>query len=258
MSPDLARRIATLAESQRGAAEALARRVAAIDDPRRLPHETRRCADEYDLDARRLLGSIADALETPPLQTTGPALALALRVGVASAEAREERLAAPDVAWTCPDLPRPPARRTQQALLDVVNAAQQRLVLVSYATYWPQEVVDAILRAHKRGVVVQIFLERSKEDGGTNVFATHREARKYFPFAELYALKEGFKGALHAKCAVADEETAFVPSANLTQNALSANIELGIVARRGNVAKEIVAKIDALLHARICERVDQK
>lgn len=58
--------------------------------------------------------------------------------------------------------------------------------------------------------------------------------------------------------AVADEERAFVTSANLTQNALSANIELGIVARRGNVAKEIVAKIDALLHARICERVDQK
>lgn len=258
MSPDLARRIATLAESQRGAAEALAQRVASIDDPRRLPHETRRCAEEYDLDARRLFDAIADALETPPLQTTGPALALALRVGIASAAAREDRLSALDVAWTCPDLPRPPARRTQQALLDVVNAARKRLVLVSYATYWPQEVVDAIRRAHKRGVVVQIFLERSKEDGGTNAFATHREARQYFPFAELYALKEGFEGALHAKCAVADEERAFVTSANLTRRALGENIELGVVARRGNVAKEIVAKLDALVDARICERVMEK
>ena len=45
----------------------------------------------------------------------------------------------------------------------------------------------------------------------------------------------GRPAVLHAKAAVADESVALVSSANLTQSALSGNMELGVVVRGGSV-----------------------
>lgn len=67
----------------------------------------------------------------------------------------------------------------------------------------------------------------------------------------------GPAGVLHAKAVVADEETVFITSANLTDAALDQNIELGLVVRdralaasamchfRGLVDQKLVAPLPA-------------
>jgi phosphatidylserine/phosphatidylglycerophosphate/cardiolipin synthase-like enzyme len=51
---------------------------------------------------------------------------------------------------------------------------------------------------------------------------------------------EGPGGVLHAKAAVADDQTVFVTSANLTEAALDRNIELGVLIRDRAFALTIV------------------
>jgi phosphatidylserine/phosphatidylglycerophosphate/cardiolipin synthase-like enzyme len=52
--------------------------------------------------------------------------------------------------------------------------------------------------------------------------------------------QEGPGGVLHAKAVVADDETAFITSANLTEAALDRNIELGVLIRDRTFALSIV------------------
>jgi phosphatidylserine/phosphatidylglycerophosphate/cardiolipin synthase-like enzyme len=53
--------------------------------------------------------------------------------------------------------------------------------------------------------------------------------------------------AMHAKCAVADNHTAFVTSANLTGAAMSGNMELGLVVHGGDVPKRISSHFASLI-----------
>ena len=68
---------------------------------------------------------------------------------------------------------------------------------------------------------------------------------------------DGPAGVLHAKAVVADEETVFITSANLTEAALDRNIEVGLVVRdralaasvtmhfRGLIERELLADVAA-------------
>lgn len=51
--------------------------------------------------------------------------------------------------------------------------------------------------------------------------------------------QNGRHGALHVKCAVADQRVLFLSSANLTDHALSLNMELGVLIRGGDAAPAV-------------------
>jgi phosphatidylserine/phosphatidylglycerophosphate/cardiolipin synthase-like enzyme len=52
---------------------------------------------------------------------------------------------------------------------------------------------------------------------------------------------------MHAKCAVADEDILFVSSANLTEFALTINMEMGILIRDGYMPGMVVRHFEALV-----------
>lgn len=54
-------------------------------------------------------------------------------------------------------------------------------------------------------------------------------------------------GVLHAKAVVADDETVFVTSANLTEAALDRNIELGLLVRDRALALSVSAHFRGLI-----------
>jgi phosphatidylserine/phosphatidylglycerophosphate/cardiolipin synthase-like enzyme len=58
---------------------------------------------------------------------------------------------------------------------------------------------------------------------------------------------DGPGGVLHAKAVVADDDTVFVTSANLTEAALERNIELGLLVRDRALAGSIVAHFRGLI-----------
>lgn len=153
-----------------------------------------------------------------------------------------------EVAWTGPTPPLSPLRRTEQALLEVLNRARRELWLVSFAAYRIQSVVEALVAAVQRGCKVRLLLESPEEsEGGLSSGGTQAVPPEVSDRCEIYvwprALRPsddgGRPGLLHAKCAVADDEMLFVGSANLTAAAFERNLELGVIVHASRVAKAV-------------------
>jgi phosphatidylserine/phosphatidylglycerophosphate/cardiolipin synthase-like enzyme len=69
----------------------------------------------------------------------------------------------------------------------------------------------------------------------------------YWP-KENRRLTEGNKpGILHVKCAVADAEWLFLSSANLTQQAFTVNMELGMMVRGGTMPGRVEEQFRRLI-----------
>src|SRR6266487_2042809 len=80
---------------------------------------------------------------------------VALMLRTAAATARSVREAQTiELVWTGPLVAGPAMRRTDQALLQVINAAQQSLLIVSFAVYKISAIAAAIVRAAERGVTI--------------------------------------------------------------------------------------------------------
>lgn len=189
---------------------------------------------------------IVDAWEDAP-EITGPSLALALRAA-ADAVSQLRASQSTDIAWTGPATAEVPVRLTREVLLEVIGSATWSLILVSFAAYKVTDVTAALAEAARRGVDVRLVLETSEADGGT--LKGPGAARAFSSLAELVTIYEwpaerraplpdGGRGAMHAKAALADEHTALVTSGNLTDYALTANMELGLLVRGGPVPRRL-------------------
>lgn len=63
-------------------------------------------------------------------------------------------------------------------------------------------------------------------------------------------------GILHVKCAVADGEWLFLSSANLTQQAFTINMELGMLVRGGTMPGRIEQQFERLIKVGELEPID--
>jgi phosphatidylserine/phosphatidylglycerophosphate/cardiolipin synthase-like enzyme len=92
--------------------------------------------------------------------------------------------------------------------------------------------------------------------GGENEYSTLRAlgsdvaacSTVYYWPKENRRLSEGNKpGILHVKCAVADAEWLFLSSANLTQQAFTVNMELGMLVRGGTMPGRVEEQFRRLI-----------
>ena len=143
--------------------------------------------------------------------------------------------------WTGPETRSIPMRRTEDALLEVIQTARKELLVVSFAVYKAQAIMQALTDALDRGVRVRICVEAPEDEGGrmsfdtiaalglvgqrANVYIWPRDQRPGGPY--------GKPGSLHAKIAVADADRLFISSANLTDYAMHLNMEMGVLIHGG-------------------------
>ena len=190
---------------------------------------------------------------TPDLKAD--ALALALRAAGATADHyRGEQQV--DLVWTGPVTHRIPLRRTEQALLQVIYAAQGELLIVSFAVYKADAVIQALIAAFERGVHLRICVEAPDPEGRTMAYDTiqalgadvRQRAEVYvWPRTQRPLGTNGKPGSLHAKLAVADQSHLFVSSANLTAYAMSINMELGVLIQGGSLPGRVAAHFSDLI-----------
>jgi putative cardiolipin synthase len=193
----------------------------------------------------------------------GSGLALALRSAYGAA-AHLRSLVDVDIAWTGPASYLVPVRRTREVLFEVIDAAVDSLILVSFAAYKVPAVIERLKAAAQRGVDVRLVLE-SKEDshGALSVDAAaaftalHGLVTFFVWPAELRPDTPSGKAALHAKAAIADDRVAFVTSANLTGVAQTDNIELGLVVTGGPVPERLAAHFRTLMSQAILQPVQK-
>jgi phosphatidylserine/phosphatidylglycerophosphate/cardiolipin synthase-like enzyme len=183
----------------------------------------------------------------------GQAIALALRAaGEAAAAVVAEHHA--EIAWTGPATDAVPLRRVDQVIYDMVETAKEEVLLVTYAAYKAERALKALRDATDRRVRVKLIIELAHESGGKITFDGLQAFRTAVPSAQVYywpldrrkRSASGSYGAMHAKCLVADRARAIVSSANLTDYALEANMELGLLVERA-IAGRLAEHFDQLI-----------
>lgn len=195
--------------------------------------------------------------EAPDISPRSFAFALHAATGTADYLRRSQTI---EVVWTGPDSELP-LRHTAQALQQVIREARHNLLVVSYAVYDIPEIVQVLVEAINRGVRLSLVIESAEEQEGQAAyntlaaFGSHlsqramvyrwpKERRPTHPTSHKPA-------ALHVKCAIADEETMLLSSANLTHYALNLNMEMGVLIRGGRLPRQVVQHFARLMEQQI-------
>jgi phosphatidylserine/phosphatidylglycerophosphate/cardiolipin synthase-like enzyme len=185
------------------------------------------------------------------------AVALALRSSMLTAKRASDSTTF-EIAWTGPATAAIPVRRVDQVMYELVEGTQRDLILTSYVAHGAENALDALRSATDRGVEVTLILERARETGGKLAFDSldsivdrvPKATIYYWPIEKRQASRQGAKGILHAKCLICDGEHALVSSANLTDQGLESNMELGLVLHGGDAPKRLAAHFRHLIYER--------
>ncbi len=224
-------------------------------------------ANDWSSDLGRILESIAhphhrssvvaflDNCRVNAARLSPQAVAVAMLTAAVSEQAHREHQSA-ELVWTGPDVGVFPFRRTEQVMLQVIEAATQRLTIVSYAVYNIPRICDALLRAAARGVAIKVVVESPDRLEGQNTYSTlvalgpsvAKQCGVFlWPLANRATDDNGKPGILHVKCAVADGQWLFLSSANLTEYAFTLNMELGLLISGGSLPNQVEAHFDRMI-----------
>jgi cardiolipin synthase len=246
----------------------LSKRIASLPAP---PIPTTRFSLTHDMvpaRARRTADQLLSRWATLAPDLPPVAVATALRMANVMDAWHRERTSS-ELVWTGPTGGDALVRRTDQALLDIVTRAKTCVTIVSFAVYRVRELRDALVKALERGVRVVFIFESSEESGGRmtgDAGAAVAEELRAGALMYTWPLEKRERivgtsgqetlGLLHAKCALGDEDALLVSSANVTGNALSINMELGVLIRGGDLPKRVAGHFQALMTAGILARWD--
>ena len=168
-----------------------------------------------------------------------------------------------ELVWTGPDVGMVPLRRTEQALLQVIDSASRRATVVSYAVYNIPRICEALIRAADRGVSINVIIETPDRLEGQNTYDTLKALGPsvaarcgvfLWPLEKREKDSNNKPGILHVKCAVADGRWLFLSSANLTEYAFTLNMELGLLITGGNLPLQVESHFDRMIQIGVLGR----
>ena len=180
----------------------------------------------------------------PSAPTVAPEAVAAALLTASEAERGHRQGPTIELVWTGPEVGVVPLRRTEQAILQVIDSANQRMTVVSYAVYQVRYVCKALVRAARRGTRIDVIVETPDRLEGQNAYNTIRALGEevaasstlyYWPKERRARDSSGKPGILHVKCVAADGRWAFLSSANLTDYAFTINMELGLLITGGEL-----------------------
>lgn len=187
--------------------------------------------------------------------TTARELALSMLSTYAGIEAGR---ASPDIqlVWTGPDTPKAYPRDTLPQMLEMIGRAESSILLVTFAAFKATAIMEALKAAVVRGVKLKIIVESADDSAGQLSHDSWKAFPESFikagcvwfwPIAKRPKNPKGKPGKLHAKCLVIDNREVLVSSANLTDDAMERNIEIGLRCPNLSLASQLSAKFDALI-----------
>lgn len=223
-------------------------------------------------DASKAAGALSGVVSTPVAAEVVDQLIDAWRASEVSADELASMLLAAshvfikasseqstELVWTGPTTPFVSARRTEQALLQVINAATSTLFIMSFVAYDVSGIVKALNDASSRGVLISMLLESSQDHGGSIAVDVIGKMKTLIPAARLYAWRDKAElfseGRVHAKVAVADTGTCFITSANLTGFAMEKNMEAGVLITGGRIPRLLDEHLRSLVDTKVVSPV---
>lgn len=204
---------------------------------------------------RRIVAHLLETWQREAGDLDSRALAAALTSAAYCVATAREALSV-ELVWTGPESEGIPLRRTDQVLLQLIREAKLELTIVSFAVYKVPEIAKALVAAMNRGVALRILAETPQSGEGKISFGVsaalgakviQRAQVLVWPKERRPVDKDGRYGSLHAKCAIADSKHLFISSANLTEYALTLNMEMGLLVHGEDLARQVKKHIDRLI-----------
>ncbi len=206
--------------------------------------------------SRQRVKNLADAWKSSDISTEELA-GMVLGASHAYHTATAEQLV--ELVWTGPSSELVATRKTEQALLKVIQSAEHKLFLTSFVAYKLKAIMEALTSAVSRDVSVSMLLESSGQHGGGVVTDGIGPIKKALPTARILSWgdrpAEFAGGKVHAKVAVADGRLCFISSANLTSHAMERNMEAGVLIFGGSIPRNLHRHLEALVATRVISRV---
>ena len=159
------------------------------------------------------------------------------------------------LVWTGPISISTPTRSTMNTLLDLIDRAQQQIVIVGYTiANSAASTLKRLAAAQERGVEV-ILIENLMENY-VSILQKHWPTNRPLPLLYTRPVDPSdTQSALHAKLAIVDQQYLLVTSANLSYHGLLANIEVGVEIH-GAVAAEAWEIFSRLIEVGVCRKVE--
>jgi phosphatidylserine/phosphatidylglycerophosphate/cardiolipin synthase-like enzyme len=185
-----------------------------------------------------------------------PQSVAAALMAAAYAELAHRQEESVEIAWTGPETTDARFRQTEQAILEVLNSATKRLIVVSYAVYRIPRIREALVAAASRGVNIRLIVETPNQIEGQSEYdsllalgnkVAAVSSVYYWPQEKRVQDENGKTGILHVKCAVADGHHLFLSSANFTEYAFTINMELGLLITGGKVPGQVEKHFERLI-----------
>ena len=181
------------------------------------------------------------------------------------------RTSAPDFVWTGPEVAGLHARDTRRVYEELLGTAERSIWASSYVF---SEGSQAFMTLARRMVAIPglevtllLNIERRRGDTTTAESLVRRFADRFWSqewpgrvrpkvyYDPRSVEVNGPGGVLHAKAVVADEESVFITSANLTAAAQDRNIELGLLVRDRTLAATTVLHFRTLIEKDLLRRL---
>ena len=181
------------------------------------------------------------------------------------------RAPAPDFVWTGPEVTGLHARDTRRVYEELLGSAKRSIWASTYVfSDGPRAfrtLADRMDAVPELEVTLLLNIERRRGDTTAADSLVRRFADGFWgeewPGAtrpKVYydprsVEPDGPAGVLHAKAVVADEESVFITSANLTEAAQDRNIELGLLVRDRTLATTTVIHFRTLIEKDLLRRL---
>jgi phosphatidylserine/phosphatidylglycerophosphate/cardiolipin synthase-like enzyme len=182
---------------------------------------------------------------------------------VRAVEEASQAQRSPDLVWSGPEVPGLHARDTRQVYQQLLSSATRSVWASTYVYFDGPEAFAVIARRMDEVPTLQVRLLMNVQRKWGDTTAANSLVRKFadqfwghdWPgtrrpevFYDPRSLEMGGPaGVLHAKAVVADDESVFITSANLTEAALDRNIEMGLLMRDRALAASVVLHFRTLV-----------
>lgn len=182
---------------------------------------------------------------------------------IRSLDEATSRVPKPDLVWSGPEVQGTGARDTRRVYDELLGSATRSAWVSSFVYFDGPRAFDVLARRMDElpdlRVTLLLNIQRRWGDTTAALDLVRRFSERFWetdwPGASRPQVfydprsvdTEGPAGVLHAKAVVADEESVFVTSANLTEAALDRNIEIGLLVRDRALAASVTTHFRALI-----------
>ena len=166
------------------------------------------------------------------------------------------------LVWSSPIKFHKKISQTYSNFLKMINDSNDSIIFVGYAMTDQEnkEIFEAFKKAAKeRGVNIKIIFDKATKakkwgkwtKSPKQIIAKLWGDIEYFP--EIYSYDDK-DSSLHAKFLIIDEKEILVTSANMTDRAMTRNLEMGI-RHRGKIAKDATELVELLIRKKIFSEI---